>query len=462
MMRANTNIVLKERRQLQLTDFKGVDFSSSPLRVQQNRASDMSNFINEYGVNKKRNGWNELFRIEINREPQRINGVFYYVNGERKEMLVHAGKRFYSIIESNGTYTPQDITLSSTYEAAKCDLSILKDQRSQAFFNKGKVYIIGCGDYLVYGSWNGGATYELRRVFDNEDTYIPTTTISIDDDKNKEDIKSSLDEVNLLSSRRINQLLGRELRPAVEAKDAVYNDDGTVKEPAVAAQEAEKSLTWTVDTKRIDENTPILITLETLETVEGEYKEVNYTIENTGTTLYKVKKNGIDISNKQECGSVVYATGKITLTIPTIPPISQRDNIFVTFYHKNKGYAERIMNCNFGILFGVNGNTDRLFLSGNSDYRNIEFHSAEEDYTYFGDKNTASFGSDNLAINGFERLNDSTLAVFKEGNGQEPTIFYQTGHNETYYDEAGKLEKIVGVFPRTAGNIGESVVSSHA
>ena len=63
-MRASSHIQLKERKQLTLENFKGVDFSSSPLRVHSNRASNMQNFINEYGVNRKRNGWNELFRIE--------------------------------------------------------------------------------------------------------------------------------------------------------------------------------------------------------------------------------------------------------------------------------------------------------------------------------------------------------------------------------------------------------------
>lgn len=52
-MRASTNISLKTRRTLQLSDFKGVDFSSSALSVRRDRASNMRNFINEYGVNKK-------------------------------------------------------------------------------------------------------------------------------------------------------------------------------------------------------------------------------------------------------------------------------------------------------------------------------------------------------------------------------------------------------------------------
>lgn len=424
-MRANTNISLKERKQLQLADFKGVDFSSSPLRVQANRASNMSNFINEYGVNKKRNGWNELFKIEINRVPQRINGIFWYVNRDHKEMLVHAGKRFYRILHTETeAYKYEDITLSSTYAPAKCNLDLLKDQRSQAFFNKGKAYIIGCGDYLVYGSWDDGATYELRRVANNVDTYIPTTTISIDDDSVLDDTRGSLDDVNMLTSKRINQLLGS----------------------------SGENKTWTLDSESIDEGTDISIVLETMRDEQAVTVNISNSKEDK-TKLYE---------GETQVGTVDFAAGKITLTIKTTPQIENRDNIFVTFEHKVEGYTDRITNCKFGILFGVSGNTDRLFLSGNEDYPNIDFHSEMDDYTYFGDLNSASMGSDSVAINGYARLSDSTLVIYKEENGQEASIFYRTGVYQEYYDSNGNLDNVRGVFPTSAGSIGEGVVSRYA
>lgn len=435
-MKANTNITLKNRRTLTLGNFKGVDFSSSPLSVRSDRASNMRNFINEYGVNKKRNGWNELLKIKHGGVAQRINGIFEYVNGDRREMLVHAGKRFYRLTKTDGKYSYEDITLSSTYTPAKCDVDLLKDQRSQAFFNKGKAYIIGCGDYLVYGTWNDGGSYELRRVANNEDTYIPTTTISIDPDDVMDDTRGSLDDINCLSRKRINQLLGS----------------------------AEANKTWTLDAGEIDYGTAVEIKLETVEGSEGNEVAVEYLIKNNqtdNTKLYKVAKNGTDMT-AEECGSLVYATGKITLSISSAPQIANRDNIYVTYEHSNEGYLERIMNCNFGILFGVDGNTDRLFLSGNSDYPNIDFHSEMDDYTYFGDLNTASMGSDSVAVNGYARLSDSTLVIYKAETGQEASIFYRTGSYRESYDSSGNLESIRGVFPTSAGSIGEGVVSRYA
>lgn len=439
-MRASTNISLKNRSELILDGFLGVDFSSSPLKVKQNRASKMQNFINEYGVNKKRNGWYELFRIKnSDGESQEINGIFPYKHNEHDILLVHAGTHIYKVTldKQNDVYTYNDITLSSTYEPAKVSAERIKNQRSQAFVNKGKCYIVGCGDFLVYGTWDEGETYELRRVANNEDTYIPTTTVSIDPDSVENDTnRSSLDAVNLLSNKRINKLLG----------------SNTANE------------TWTLDTKTIDNNTDIEITLETLESNEP----VTYLIQNNQSNkkaLYKVKKNDESITPIQ-CGSVNFDKGQITFTIATTPQIEGNDNIYVQFVCNKEGNEDMITKCEFGILFGVGGNTDRLFLSGNPDYPNIDFHSGMDDYTYFEDTGTAALGSDSSAINGYVRLSDNALVILKDGKLRDSkgdaTIFYRQGQYREYYDANGNLDRMNAIFPSTAGNTGEVSISRYA
>lgn len=423
-MRASTNISLKNRRTLQLSDFKGVDFSSSALSVRRDRASNMRNFINEYGVNKKRNGWNELIKIKDGGTAQQINGIFEYKNGNHKDIIVHAGVRFYKLFKTSNGYAVSEITLSSTYLPARVQTTMLKNQRSQAFFNKGRMYIIGCGDYLVYGSWDNGKTYELRRVANNEDTYIPTTTISIDNDDVSDDTRGSLDDINCLSSKRKNQLLGT----------------------------SETGKTWTLDSGSIDENTTVSVEIQTMK--NGSAVTIN--AENTGSDKTKLY-NGSSV-----VGTVNFAEGKITFSIATTPQIENRDNIIVTFEHSIEGYADRITACNFGVLFGVSGNTDRLFLAGNSNYPNIDFHSEADDYTYFGDLNTASMGSDSVPISGYGRLSDSTLVIYKSETSQEASIFYRTGTYKESYDSSGNLESIRGVFPTSAGSIGEGVISRYA
>ena len=446
-MRARTNISLKDRKSLTLSDFKGVDFSSSPLRVKNNRATSMRNFINEYGVNKKRNGWNEVLKFE----GSQINGIFQFGD----DIIVYAGTKFYKVAESDGVYSKIEITTPPGVE--------LQPNRIQAFFNKGKAYIIGCGDYLVYGSWDDGDTYELRRVADV--AYIPTTTISIDNASIADNARATLDDINCLSSKRINQLVGvsekvLELQEAIKSDSAVtimlnsqktetetetetetgtetetetetgteteteittitnkvtetfngesyttyseylYNGSGDTKKvwgridfakgkilvpytnflegfsssskitvmyntDKSKEFEVESSFTWTLDAS-IDESTLVEITLETLEGKDA----VSYTITNAsdastyGKNLYKVKKNGENFTSEL-CGTLDWGkqtqNAKINLTCSTVTQIENRDNIFVKFYHTNSGYEDRITKCTFGTLFGVEGNTDRLF-----------------------------------------------------------------------------------------------------
>jgi hypothetical protein len=72
-------------------------------------------------------------------------------------------------------------------------------------------------------------------------------------------------------------------------------------------------------------------------------------------------------------------------------------------------------------------------------------------------------GSDAQAVVGYARLSDNTLAIFKERvGGADASIFYRTGYLKEELDERGNLEKLLPVFPTTAGNLGEAMISRHA
>lgn len=430
-MKVRTHITHKERKRLVLSDFKGVDFSSSPFRVSPNRATEMKNLINEYGVNHKRHGWREIrdFKPYGSEESFAVNGVFEYRHGERKELLIHAGNRMFRLNASDG------VSDSLTeYECISGDM-VLVDARSQAFYSRGRLYIVGCGDYLAYGSWDG-ETYELRRVYGDTDTYIPTTTISIDNDSHEADTaRATLDKVNLLTPYRKNQLLGASLTSE--------GDDGT--------EIVSESMTWTLDSGYIDYGSEVKILVETLD--EGG-EAVSFDIRNSGNDKTLLYSDGVQV------GSVDYERGKITLTIDTTPQIEGADNIFVTFSVGVRAETN-IGKCSFGILFGADGNTDRLFLSGNADMPNVDFYSEAEDFTYFPDRNYCVVGSDISAIMGYVRLADSTLVIFKEEYSGEPSLFYRTGTTKIDYDAQGTISDVYGIFPVVAGAMGEALINRH-
>lgn len=464
-MKANTNIHLKDRKSLLLGNFRGADFSSSVLQMRGDRAADLRNFTKDFGVVKKRNGWRELLRIELDGAPQRINGIFEFEIKGKKEVLVYAGTRFYRLEKSEDGYSYTDITFSSTYERAKCNGELLRDQRCQHFRSGNRVYFVGCGDYLVYGSWNGGESYELRRVYDNEDTYVPTTTVSIDSDGIADTNRATLDDVNCLCSKRKNQLLGT----------------GSYYEK-----------TFTLDSS-IDEGSEVEVLIETLTTVyqgsknsgDGTYgKEIG-----NAPITYRYKNNDPEDPNRlyfvdAECpGYNIYpmiandyikpdtssynnkindrAFGKIYLRTFS-PTVSGRDNIFVTFQHKNEEYEKRITQCSFGTLFGAEGNTDRLFLSGNEDLKNYDFYSYEDDFTYFPDLNSAVVGDASSAVMGYSRASDGTLLIFKDSADHGASLFYRTGTYLESRDADGNVDTLRGIFPTKAATIGEDLISRYA
>ena len=419
-------------RSLEISEFLGVDFSSSPLNVDKRRAVDAENFLCDNGITRKRSGWEQRLKIERDGKPCRINGMFEYKLMGRYEVIVHAGVRFYRLgYDEWGEMTYTDITASGTHAPSAVDAAKIKDTRSQAFYSAGRMYIVGCGDYLVYGTWDDGQTFELRRVKNGEDTYIPTTTININrsNDESVKDVRATLDSVNYLSDYRKNSLVG----------------------PPPAEEGYVPSGTYYLDTS-IDEGTEVIVQI-TL----ADGSEVTLHTDPTSSTPDKL------IGHNKIAGSIASREkGRINLSGEPIATTGQEDTIIVTFRHAVEGYAERVEGASFGILFGIEGNTDRLFVSGNEDYPNADFFTAMDDFTYFEDTNTVTLGSDSFAILGYARLSDSTLAIFKEKSEGEASIFYRTGYYSDKFDANGNLDKILPIFPTTAGNIGESVISRHA
>ena len=269
------------------------------------------------------------------------------------------------------------------------------------------------------------------------DPYVPTTTVSINHD-NELGTRASLDAVNMLTPKRINSLIGTD-------------EEGTH--------------TWTLDAK-----------IDSLDKIELSVK--------VGNTYYLYEfrneqgKIVYDKAYKMEGGEYVGAEltsieagtwdnnsvdgyGRITLTVDTTPVIEGEDNIKVYFTHNTEGYADRIKKCKFGCLFGADGNNDRLFLSGNIDYPNVEFYSEAGDFSYFPDQNTVTLGG-GIPIAGMVRLSDGAMAVLKKPNSQEATIYYATGSYDTAYTDNGQVTKMTAIFPHAAGGIGEGLVSNRA
>ena len=187
-----------------------------------------------------------------------------------------------------------------------------------------------------------------------------------------------------------------------------------------------------------------------------------------GSNIYVAKKNEKDgpfityerIYEKEPyaVGTVDFETGRITLEYDPDTRNDKENNVKITYTiggleEKEEELTPSAICCGrFGTLFGVGGNSDRLFIAGSDDFKNADFYSASDDFTYFAAGQSAVLGADSSAIGGYVRLSDSTLAILKENPINEPAIYYRTG----------KSGSDGTVFPLEAGGGGESVITPYA
>ena len=442
MVRTRKNVRQRGEHSLTLEGFRGVDYTSSPLRVDPRRAVRCRNLLPIGGRNVKRRGWRQEavfteYDAQLGRSvPQPVRGMWWYVWNDVHILLVHAGERLYASPRDGGDFTKVRDGMGS--------------EISEAFAYGKRLYLVGHEEYLVFGTWDGGETFELRAVADDEDTYVPRTTMAINPTTNEagepiEDTRRSLDAVNLLCSRRVNTCMGRlhggkDLGFWLDAECADREDVRIEVETASASGEV-KTEVWHTAGFDLEEF--------------GEANVLNEAGETVGHFSAFVRRDG---GVRVAC---------LTIKKDCPPPVEGRDNIRVTFRHAGADTtkeAAKIGGCRFGIMFGGGGNADRLCLAGNPDYPNYQFFSGFRDPTYFPDNGWNAVGSDASAIVGFSRISDGVLAVFKEEGRGEPVIYYQTAEDvPVYADDDG--QELVGMrfkLYTDAGNAGESIVSRAA
>lgn len=131
-------------------------------------------------------------------------------------------------------------------------------------------------------------------------------------------------------------------------------------------------------------------------------------------------------------------SGKLTFKdVLAKPPITGEDNYEVLYQTKNRQYLhERINKCTIGALYGVNGASDRLFLSGNPDFINYDWYSGllgtgttegkNVSGAYFPDTNYGVLGNESSKVVGYTIINNY-LAAHKDELSDERTVIIRSG-----------------------------------
>ena len=387
--------------------FRGIDTSNSAMEVDNAHATVAQNFVLKNNLLSKRNGTVQIARIN----GKRINGCWQLRVTENGNItthtIVHAERSFYRVIFGDPTNTYVDLLSGNDGKPYKVDHTLIRDERSFGTELNNKLYI-ACGDFLVYGEYEG--KYELRRVYENTDTYIPTTTISIDCKSATTDTNiETMDDINLFTRWRKNTLVGN-------VAGSSYELDGEV--------------------------------------VSG--------------TEIKVNVSGKALESSK------FSLGSDNKTVTFTDDHSSVDgeaNITVEFCAKREA-TPAPSQCNIGIVYGESGNINRLFLSGNTSYKNKFFYSSHNDYSYFPLKNANEIGHETSEICFFSRTNDGGLAVFKNVvSNQEPAVWHITPkaidvYASVYNNETGAIDQVKVaeevVFSASGGLLGVRIGSKHA
>lgn len=456
---------MKERNQMILDRFLGVDFTTSPLKVDPRRSVSGKNFLSDYATMKKRPGWIEKYKFA----DRKITGMYYY-RGLEEFWLVRAGDKIYKVDPSFTTQT----TLYTT--------EVVQNEAVTFIYQEDKVYIIGCGKYLVLtvSIVDNEPSYSITEV--KNDAFIPTTTISIDDTAATNPARASLEHINLLTIKRKNTLIGRDVANLewildssirnvdnILAKtyvDIEYIDGSELKmkkyETFPDVSGLERYLFDANESEKILANAKGEIELQVVG-VEAKYywkisREAEFNIANTkwyvvdtiagiptasdvenlihaskelwdssqGDGIVRLENIGYGYSYwrlmYEEAVAPFGGYKKIKIYEATPPPIEGIDNITVTFESADVIDGSGIFTAENAIVFGVNGTTNQMFVSKG----NEEHYSKAYDFTYFPDTYTNYLGAKGNSILGYERLSDSSMVIYKGNSAGESRLYFRT------------------------------------
>jgi len=457
---ASIKLYTKEYRQ-----FAGVDFSTDETQVKEYRSPDAQNLVSDIaGYPEKRVGWRTLHVLD-----KPINGLIYCFLRNRY-IFAHAADKLYKL-NGDGTHT-------LIYTG-------LKNDRSTHFVHDNNLYILDGQHYLVVKETDGGLT--VTNVKDGE-CFIPTTVIGAPATGGG----TPFEAVNLLSSKRINSMVGDGFSVVfyldsqdidgvdsvkVEGEEYIQVNTWTHDKPAFlftvpAVPEGDKFFIEAGGRRYIavaaldgDVAAPSILTQGTvtayeLTETEKEVEEKKYPqaipyTQEEGEKLpsVNVSMNGNVFKLTSNEYTVDTGAGTVIFALPPSPWSGGGgvDNVVIQFEKNIEGHADRIAKCSIAATYGYNSD-NRFFVSGNPDYKNYDWQSGLDDPTYFPDTGYTAIGSDASAIMGYLKQYGS-LMIIKEDNEQDAEVFLRTAS----MSDSGNI-----IFPVQQGIKGIGAVSKYA
>lgn len=433
----NTN-----RQFYRFADFRGVDYSSSPLEVQSNRATDMANLILRDGTLHKRNGFEQLHYLGGTEE---VKGAWLMKHDEEEVLIYVQGQKLYEYKYNISTSTSTKRELYTSPDGKISDTAM-------AFISGDDLYIL-CGEY-IHCEYNAdvevGSKYNSYNLLDSalKSCYIPTTTTNIYPEYLTADKKERLinEGINALSGWRKNELVWS--AETTTTNVVSFNLDGSAVKPLSDT-----------GVNLFDNNRPVLY----LQLIEWESpRQIGYFVKQNGSEWYLVGGDDYDLEVTFNCGSEGL---QASLIVNKNAFLNKGDKLIIEFKAADEDGNELGLTSvdSVGAIFGNDGRSDRLFIATGNFVRYTE-NTADylPNFTYLPVTNFVRCGSAGK-VTAMMRLADGRLAVFKDSeNDQEPSLYYIAGKTIEAYTDATGVVGYDDLFTVQAGNIQEKCPTPNA
>ena len=167
-----------------------------------------------------------------------------------------------------------------------------------------------------------------------------------------------------------------------------------------------------------------------------------------GSFVDKVETTDFTVNRTSGTVTFVAAPGK--------SPLEGADNVFITASKDRSESRSRITNCDTCIVYGETGT--RLFVTGDPNFKNRDFWSAQNDFSYFSDLAYSILGEDSERIVGYSIVGDR-IAAHK--SGATGAVYVRTGSTVTDTDPLGNK---VETFAFKTGNVitGHGAIAPHS
>jgi hypothetical protein len=409
-------------------DFRGVDFSSDHTQVHQQRLAYLVNMYKDYRSGEGNSletipGFRRAAYVDIDNRDKKINGIheFNYVeDGVRKsEIVIHAGKFLYL-----WDIYPLSASILKKYRATPDAKGVIEYPENLTINDipyiydaKGSVYYDGysletSSRKITFEDFRGQTSSYVTVVY-TEGKLKTLGNNTINDSKS----------VSFQFDNRLYILDGENI--TVVLREADTTQAYPMGKQRIYVPTTYKDIDVANTTKPIsDYEYDQLNALSSVfkHTYIADGKTTKFYLYTPFTSIFEVKAYGESVSDDKYTAS---PNGYIEFKEA---PKAPKDNgeaegyagIEITAKYDNTEAKSRILKCKIATVFDK-----RVFLSGNPDYPNTIYYSADEDPTYFGILNYVTDGVEAAPITAMIPVAE-TLAVLKSNAKQDGSLYFHT------------------------------------